>query len=586
MIFPSLALIEEERSRPVEGLRPFSCAVLSNVTIDLLEPYLAYAARREGIDLTVVKGDFDNILQEAMGGGSGAVSEGVHAIVVALWLPAFSKTLGFEFAQASPAMVADEIARVGDYCAVTIRALRERSAVPILWMSFERPAWPAYGIADATMPVSHSRSIEELNASVAEKLREAGNAYLLDLAACQQRIGANNFYDWRYWHLTSAPFTREALGEMALRTLGYLRALTGRTKKCLVIDCDNTLWGGIVGEDGLDGIKLGDASHGSAYRDFQREIVNLYHRGVVLAVCSKNNLADVTEVFQKHPGMLLREEHIAVMRVNWEDKAANIRAIAAELNLGLDAMVFVDDSEFEANLVRSMLPEVEVLLVSPKQPARNWQILAECGLFDSLQLSEEDRQRGQMYRAEAKRKELMAATVDLSEYLRSLQMRIEARATQGDELERAAQLTQRTNQFNLTTVRLTRDELEERLASGEYILRSLRLTDRFGDYGTIGFALIRTGETAVIELFLMSCRALGRGVETAFLSTCVAEARKAGARTVIGRYVPSKKNGQVAGFFSAHGFVPDQEDGGVKTFRFDLGTGDIKIPEHFSGLEH
>ncbi len=585
MIFPSLALMEEERSRPVGELRPFACAILSNVTIDLLEPYLAYAARREGMDLSVAKGDFDNILQEAMGGGSGAVNESAQAIIVTLWLPAFSNILGFAFAQASPAAVAEEIARVSDYCAATIRALRQRSAVPILWISFERPAWPAYGIADAAMPVSHSRAIDELNAGVAERLKEARNAYLVDLGACQQRVGANNFYDWRYWHIASAPFTRDALGEIAWQTFRFLRALTGRTKKCLVIDCDNTLWGGIVGEDGIDGIKLGDASHGSAYRDFQREVLNLYHRGVVLAICSKNNLADVTEVLQKHPGMLLREEHFAVMRANWEDKAANIRAIASELGLGLDSLVFVDDSEFEANLVRSMLPEVEVLLVSSNQPARNWQVLAECGLFDSLQLSEEDRSRGQMYRAEAKRKELKAGAIDLNEYLRSLEMRIEARAIQGDEMERAAQLTQRTNQFNLTTVRLTRDELQQRLASGGYILRSLRLADRFGDYGTIGFAMIRAGETAVIELFLLSCRALGRGVETAFLSVCVDDARKAGAQTVVGRYVPSKKNGQVAEFFSTHGFVPVSEDGGVKSFRFDIGKGEIKVPGHFSGLE-
>lgn len=585
MSFPSLAQIEEERSRSVEGLRPFACTVLSNITIDLLESYLAYAARREGMDLAVAKGDFDNILQEAMGGGSGAVNERSQAIIVAMWLPAFSNTLGFAFAQASPAAVADEIARVSDYCAATIRALRQRSSAPILWLSFERPAWPAYGIADATMPVSHAKAIDDLNAQVVERLKDAGNAYLLDLSACQQRVGARNFYDWRYWHLSSAPFTRDALGEIALQTFKYLRALTGRTKKCLVIDCDNTLWGGIVGEDGLDGIRLGDASHGSAYRDFQREVLNLYHRGVVLAICSKNNLADVTEVLQKHPGMLLREEHFAVMRVNWEDKAGNIRSIATELGLGLDSMVFVDDSEFEANLVRSVLPEVEVLLVSPKQPARNWQILAECGLFDSLQLSEEDRSRGQMYRAEAKRKELKAGAVDLNEYLRSLEMRIVARATQGEEIERAAQLTQRTNQFNLTTVRLTRDELEQRQGSGEYILRSLRLADRFGDYGTIGFALIRTGETAIIELFLLSCRALGRGVETAFLSICIDEARAAGAKSVIGRYVPSKKNGQVAEFFSAHGFVLECEDSGGKSFRFEIGKSEINIPDHFSGQE-
>lgn len=583
MTMPRLSEIEEQLAQPQDGLTAFPCAVLRNVTIEGLEPYLRYTARRDGLDLQCEWGEFDNILQEASGGGRGVISTDTHAVLVCLWLPAFSELFGAAFPRANVAQLRDEMERVGTYCAMVIRALRERTKAPILWMGFESPAWPSYGIADVGMPVGHRAAIDELNRMVSSELLVAGNAFLVDTSLCSARVGAAQFYDWRYWYMARSPYSRSALAELATEIAKYVRALAGRARKCLVLDCDNTMWGGIVGEDGLDGIKIGVEHPGAAFRDFQQEILNLYHRGVILAICSKNNEQDVAEVFRSRPEMVLREEHFAVMRVNWRDKAANLREIASEIGIGLDSLVFIDDSEFEVNLVRSALPEVETLLFPAARASENHSRLASCGLFDTLSVTDEDRARGQMYRAEVARKALRVTATDMGEYLRSLEMRLTIQEIAEGDLDRAAQLCQRTNQFNLTTRRYARDDLALLASTPGTILRQMRLADRFGEYGVIGLAIMKVNEgNGVFDTFLMSCRALGRGVETAFLTVCADAMAKQGARTIRGCYIPTKKNAQVSEFFAQHGFDRVGDDGSARWFQREWRRGDLELSQHLA----
>jgi len=583
MTFPRLAEIETELALPANDLVSFPCAFLRNVTLEGVAPYMRYAARRDGLDLELRWGAYDNILQEALGGGSGVVGSGERAIVVSLWLPAFSEQLGLAFAQAKPAEVEAEVARVQEYIAATLCALRARSAAPILWLGFEPPAWPSYGILDATMSHGHRAVIRGLNAYLATELASAGNAWFIDSAQCLERVGARQFYDWRYWYMAHSPFSRAGMAELASEIGKHVRALAGRTRKCLVLDCDNTLWGGIVGEDGIDGIRIGGEHPGSSYREFQQEALNLYSRGVILALCSKNNHDDVLEVFRTRPEMILREEHISSIRVNWQDKATNIREIAAELNIGLDSMVFADDSEFEINLVRSELPEVETMLLPAAQSAENRARLASCGLFDAMALTDEDRARGQMYRAEVARQTLRAHATDMGEYLASLEMRIVVQEVGDDDLDRVAQLCLRTNQFNLTTHRHTRDELAAIAAKPANSLHLLKLSDRYGDYGTIGFCMTMVqGAEAIVDTFLMSCRALGRGVETAFLATCAAAAHRKGGTVLRGAYIPTKKNALVADFYPRHGFQPIEREGAGQWYELDWNLGRIAVPPYLT----
>jgi FkbH-like protein len=590
MIFPRLSEIEESLAQPNIGLQGYSCAVLRNITLEGIESYLRFAARRSGLELDIAWGDFDNILQEAKGGGSAVVGEQTQAILVYLWLPAFSEILSSQYAASSDVQIDNEVARLRAYCSATVAAIRERSKAAILWYSFEAPAWPAYGILDRSCPdikLSQRNTIAALNAYLQQELTSAGNGWLIDTGQCVERVGTNQFYDWRYWYIARAPFTRIALAELAVESAKHLRALTGKVRKCLVLDCDNTLWGGIIGEDGIKGIHIGIEHPGSAYRTFQHQILNLYHRGVILALCSKNNLSDVLEVLRERSEMILREEHFSVMRINWQDKASNLREIAAELNIGLDSLVFADDSAFEINLIRSTLPEVETILINSNKPYDSSSLLAACGWFDTHTLTAEDRKRGQMYRAEAARQSLLGQSLDMSDYLASLEMRLCLETVKSEsEFARAEQLCQRTNQFNLTTKRYTHAELASFAGVPGNSLFLLKLSDRFGEYGVVGLCLIlKNGKEAIIDSFLMSCRALGREAESAFLALCLNRAAAKGAQLFKACYVASKKNAQVANFYTRNGFEPlgakDIEESSPNWFELAWQPNCIEIPKHF-----
>jgi FkbH-like protein len=586
MIFPRLSEIENALSSQNPSHASFQLAVLRNVTLEGLEPFLRYAGMQDGLRYVIHWGDYDNILQEANGLGSGIVNENTQAVLVSLWLPAFSEILGFTFASSSSQKITDELARVRAYCTSTLRALRERSPVPILWLGFEPSAWPSFGIADTQSPpagVSQREVIADLNAFVARELDNLGNGWLVDTSQCLERVGAKDFYEWRYWNIARAPFGLKALAELAGEVQKHLRAQTGRGRKCLILDCDNTLWGGIVGEDGVNGILIGPEHPGNAYREFQLEVLNLHHRGVIVGLCSKNNYEDVMEVLRTRSEMVLREEHFAIMRINWQDKVLNLREIAEELNIGLDSIVFADDSDFEVNLVRKALPEVTTLHVPAARSYENRGLLLSGGWFDTHALTDEDRSRTKKYRADTQRKQLAASITDMGDYLKSLEMHLTVAPVTEAELDRAAQLCQRTNQFNLTTRRYSRDELATYMASPASTMLLLRMSDRFGDYGIVGLCLaIQSGSVANFDVFLMSCRALGRDAETAFLALCAETVSKKGASILTGSYLPTKKNGQVANFYQRHGFRTVAEFKNEYKFSLDLEQGRILVPEIFS----
>jgi FkbH-like protein len=427
----------------------------------------------------------------------------------------------------------------------------------ILWHGFEEPLFPALGIVDVQRTDGQAGVVRTLNDRLRTALGRTGNAYLVDLNACLTRRGAATFYDRRYWHMARAPYSREALADIAREQFKYLRALKGRQRKCLVLDCDDVLWGGVLGEEGIAGIKIGRAYPGSPYLELQQEILNLYHRGVVLALCSKNDASDVWDVFRNHPDMVLRENHIAAARINWNDKATNLREIAAELNLGLDALVFVDDSEVECDLVRRALPDVAVVHVPRDQAVDYRERIAAGGWFDTLTLSDEDRRRGAAYKAEGERQRLRTASTDLDSYFQSLEMVARIRKADRVTIPRIAQLTQKTNQFNMTTRRYSDEDISRFAADPATEVLTLSLEDRFGDAGLVGVAILRyEGATARLDTFLLSCRVLGRGVEDAFLGECLARAQRRHAAVAVGEFVATKKNQMAAGFYSARGFRP------------------------------
>ncbi len=562
-------------------------SILRNITVEPIEPYIRYLAWRAGFDAQVKFGEYDNIFQETSGTSPELLAPETDFVFVFLKLENLSWDLARNFNALSREQVSAEIERVEDFITSVLAGIRRQTEASILWLGFEPPSYPSLGSLDSQSPAGQLATIGRLNEFLRESLTSAQQSYFVDLNLCRLRLGDGNFYDRRYWHIGRAPYSREALREIAEESFKIIRSLKGKSKKCLVLDCDNVLWGGIVGEDGLAGIKLGKDYPGSAFYEFQQEVMNLYNRGIIIALCSRNNEEDVWEVFRKHPDMVLKEEHIAAARINWEDKATNIRQLAEELNIGLDSMVFADDSEFEIQLVRETLPEVETIHLPGHRAVENRDILVSCNLFDTLSLSEEDKKRGVMYKAETSRKKLRAQTTDLTQYLKSLEMILTFCVADEFTIPRIAQLTQRTNQFNLTTRRYTETDIRDFSKSGDSDVFGVRLQDKFGDSGIIGAVILKYESAgASIDTFLLSCRILGRGVEEAVLHRVLERAIEKGCRQVVGEYIPTRKNGQAAEFYQTRGFEPLAEKSGGESqfFVFSLEAGLGPAPSFFKEI--
>jgi len=563
-------------------------SILRNIMLEPIEPYLRYLAYEIGFNANIKFGEYDNIFQEAVAGQDNLLLQETDCILIFMKLDTFSWDLSRNFPALSSKKIESESSRVKEYIENVLLGIRKKTKAMILWHSFELPLYPALGVLDSQDSNGQHALINHLNQNLRNRLMDQKNAYFVDLNLCLTRLGMNRFYDLRYWHIGRAPFSREALREIALENFKYIRPLKGKNKKCLALDCDNTLWGGIIGEDGLAGIKLSKTHPGSAYYEFQQEILNLYNRGVILALCSKNNADDVWEVFQKHPDMLLKEEHIATAQINWGDKAANLRQIAIELNIGLDSIVFIDDSEFEVNLIRQVLPEVEVIRLQQNKSIEYRDILASCGLFDTLTLSEEDKRRGTMYKAETSRKKLQSEITDLKTYYKTLEMELEIRFPDDFSIPRVSQLTQRTNQFNLTTKRYSESDIKDFINKKESDVIYLRLKDKFGDSGIIGTCVLKyMEEKAIIDTFLLSCRVLGRGVEDAFLIQVLKLAKKRGCKIAIGEYYATRKNAQVEHFYDERGFddISEKQSDADGYFQYGLEENLKAEPGFFKNID-
>jgi FkbH-like protein len=497
------------------------------------------------------------------------LKEGTDCVLIFMKLENLSWNLARNFPALGAEEVQNEVMRIQETITNILGGIRKQTDGMILWHGFELPLYPGLGIWDSQIPAGQTAMISELNSFLQTVLRSVPNAYYVDLNLCLARVGGKTFYDDRYWHIGRAPYSREALCEIASEDFKFIRSLKGKSKKCLVLDCDNVLWGGIIGEDGLSGIKLGKTYPGSPYYEFQQEVMNLYNRGILIALCSKNNAEDVWGVFRTHPDMVLKEKHIAAAEINWEDKATNLKKIAGNLNIGLESLVFVDDSEFEVNLVRGAIPEMAVLQLPKDKTVEYRNMLASCGFFDTLTVSAEDRERGVMYKAEAQRKQLQGQVQDLETYLKSLEMVVEVKFADNFTLPRIAQLTQKTNQFNLTTRRYSEADIRKYMEATDVDVLSLRLMDKFGDSGLVGVCILKyTEQKAVFDSLLLSCRILGRRVEDVFVIQALKLAKQRGCGVVIGEFYPTAKNAQVKDFFPKQGFRPFSSSPGEAEGRY------------------
>jgi FkbH-like protein len=391
--------------------------------------------------------------------------------------------------------------------------------------------------------------------------------HICDLDFLASRLGLLNSHDDRAWFESKQLGAPDFLLDVARELVHVVSSLRASQKKVLVVDLDNTLWGGVVGDDGLEGLELGDTSpRGEAFKAFQRYIVSLSERGVLLAVCSKNDHACAVEPFEKHPEMVVRMEHVAAFRANWNPKPDNLGEIADELNLGLDGLVFVDDDVAEIEIVRQFAPQVSTLLLAP-DPADRVAQLQDSRFFEPVSLTPEDRDRAKEYRREGQRKTMLASITDVQAYLASLEMKAMIRPFNSVDVPRIAQLINKTNQFNLTSRRRSEAEVVTVLSDLRYAGFSLRLSDRFGDYGLVSAVICEhSGRELRVDTWLMSCRVLNRQVEEETMNHLMSLAGARGCDMVIGRYVPTARNTMTRDLYPRMGFHIVRAEAGVLEF--------------------
>lgn len=527
-------------------------AILADCAVQQLAMLLKVLLARAGLRAEIYEGKFAAIELESCMPDSDLYRFGPDAVIV------FNAAQALRAAHASQGTATAGFAE--EHVARIVRvwdAVQAHCDATLLQSTFALPPDSCFGSFELKVSTSLRSVISEINTGLSVSMRNRNGVLIHNVEAVASWVGRRVFFDERAWDLWKAPCSLEHLPRIAKSIADVLLALRGRTVKCVVADLDNTLWGGVIGDVGLDGIVLSahGGGEGESFVRLQLYLRQLRQRGILLAICSKNDEATALEPFLRHPDMVLKREDISVFVANWDDKATGVRRIGAELNIGLDSLVFLDDNPFERNLVRELVPEV-IVPELPEDPSAIVAFLSQLNLFETTSFSEVDQQRAGLYRREAERRESAASCTTVEDYLRSLDMHLVLSRFDPFHLPRIAQLMQRSNQFNLRTRRLSELECEALMQNSECVPLYAKLADRFGDHGLISVVVLERDEDALfISDWLMSCRVLSRGVEE-FIMNHVAElAARMGLTRVAGEYLPTSKNGMVRDFFERFGFT-------------------------------
>jgi FkbH-like protein len=550
----------------LDGATERRVAWLASFTTDLLAPYLTVEGARRAIALRSFFAPFGQIEQPILDAESELYKQAPEVVVVALRIEDSTPALVDRWVALAPEeasrFVDDHVARI----ASALTAIRQRSRARILVWNQAPLERLAAGLADVTAASSQTRMITHLNEKIADAVAAVGDAFVFDLNRIATEVGTHALYDAKLFQLARMPWSTKGQIAIGAATARYVTAMWRPPCKCLVLDLDGTLWGGVVGEDGVAGIKLGGSYPGSAFVDFQRRVLSYRDRGVLLAVASKNNEADALEPFTRHTDMAIKLDDLSAREIHWGDKASSLRSIATKLGIGVDALAFFDDNPAEREFIRRELPEVHVIEV-PRSPLEYADALDRSAVFDALTITDEDLTRAHLYREDGARQALATTASSVEEFLRALSMRITIGAVGPETLPRVVQLLAKTNQFNVTTRRHSQADIERLVADGAIALW-MRVEDRFGDNGLVGVAIAKPNGARdyLVDSFLMSCRVLGRQVEHALLESLARRATSRGANRLIGEFIPTPKNAPAAAFFAAAGFEPIAGTPG----RFDL----------------
>ena len=525
-------------------------ALLSNVTVDLLAGMIGKTN-----DVYLSAG-FDTWQQEMLMPASGLYAFKPEAVVVLLYAGAYEWG-----AKATDCQLIDE------WC-VAFKALVERlGSIPVFISSIDVRLNCHYGAEPRLEAFLENYLIERVQA-----LHDDGaSIYILPVRDAIADLGRKGFYSEKMWYVGSMPYSMKGLSALSELISRYTAVTKGMHRKCIAVDLDNTLWGGVIGEDGVEGIVLSNHKEGARYFDAQKRLKKMKDQGVMLAILSKNNVEDVEPVFS-HPDMLLRREDFVAEVINWEPKSANIRRLARDLNIGLDAFVFLDDNPAEREQMKAECPEVAVIDF-PKDSALLPEALdkAYADYFLSLEVTGEDAKKTAMYRAESQRKAEMSAATSVEDFLKKLEMTMSIHRMLPEEEKRVVQLVNKTNQFNVTTRRYSEEKIKALARSGDII--TVHMADKYGDQGLVAVLILQyEGDDAVIDTFLMSCRVMGRDAEKEILARVGGMLERRGVRSVRATYLKTAKNAPVEALFERLGFEVTGQSEGRKDYEADIGA--------------
>ena len=541
--------LKNNLKRDLSSLPQIKVALLGDTATQFLSTSIQGVAVERGFNIEMFEADFNQVERQLLDATSELYEFKPNYIIV------FQST--HKLLSAYNKLTTDKQPLLADDRLDFVKSIIENTRARVIYYNYPEIDDTIFGSYANRVESSFTYQVRKLNFQLMNISINNPNLFICDIASLQNKIGRDTMFHPAVYIGSEMVFSIEALPYIAARTMDIICTMEGKFKKCLILDLDNTVWGGIVGDDGYEKLEIGhELGIGKAFTEFQQWALKLKNRGVILAVCSKNNEETAKEPFEKHPEMVLKLEDIAVFVANWDNKADNIRRIQAILNIGFDSIVFLDDNPFERYLVRENLPEVTVPEL-PEDPAHYLEYLYSLNLFETATYSCTDADRTKQYQVEAKRTYLQTSFTNEADYLKSLNMQSEVRPFNGFNIPRVSQLSQRSNQFNLRTVRYTEAEVEQLSKDEDCYNFSFTLSDKFGDNGLICVIILKKkdNETVFIDTWFMSCRVLKRGMENFTLNTIVDYVRSRGFKNIIGEYIPTLKNSMVQYHYIQLGFT-------------------------------
>lgn len=545
-------------------------ALLASSTVNGLREVLSVKCRRNGINPEIYVAAYNQYNQEILNEDSRLYDLNPDLVVLFIDTRSLLGSAFYDYHRLSEDERDALYLRIMKQIESLAGAISARVKGTILIHNFEVPVYAPLGIIDDKQRLGFRAFVRKLNSGMSERFKASRQIFILDYESFCSRWGKEHIIDHKMYYLGDVKLGFAYIPMLCDEYLAYIKPLLSMTRKCIVVDLDNTLWGGVVGEDGLEGLRLGPTPEGRPYMEFQRCLLSLFSRGIILAINSRNNPEDALRVLRSHPHMILREDHFASVRINWNDKISNMKAIAEEINIGPDSLVFIDDDPVNREMMRAALPEVKVAEL-PEDPSLYPKTVTELDDFNQLYFSDEDRMKGRMYGEQRKRRALSQASPDLNAYLKGLGTVVTIAAADRFSIPRIAQLTQKTNQFTTTTIRYEEREIGRFSEREDSLVFSVRVEDRFGDNGITGAAIIRKEPGRwIIDSFLLSCRVIGRRIEEAMLAYILEEARKERAAFVVGEFVPTRKNMPARDLYKRNGFGPTGAEGDEE--RWEIST--------------